>query len=758
MDSLRSPGTGRDAPGLADRDALARAERSLTLALRVNEILCREQVPEAAVASVMQAVCESQGWSAGTYWRLDDAEGVLRVHAAWSVDDARIQAVLQEALTLACGPGVGLAGEVLRTREALWVPDLREDARVLRRHLADRTGWAAALLMPVAVDGRIVGVLDFNAPSIQEPDAGLLQVLQALATQLGASFVRAQALDRLRDRVERYAAMVELAAIGISHVNPDGRFVHVNQALCEMLGYGAEELLALSVRAISHPDDVGVTESDVVRLNAGSINSFTAEKRYLRKDDTPVWVRLTVAARRREDGRVLHHVSIVEDISDRRRAEARIEYLATHDELTGLHNRSMFNQLLTRALAQGRRYRRGFAVLFIDLDRFKSINDSFGHEAGDELLKTTAARLQGLVRASDVLARFGGDEFVALIETPSRAAAGVAAEKLLETLTAPVTIGGHECRVTASVGIATFPEDGRDGPALVKCADMAMYVAKDDGKNGYRFYSADVGTQAVERMEIEHHLRYALDRNELSLVYQAKVDLRTGDIRGVEALLRWHNPVLGDVSPTRFIPFAEDAGLIVAIGRWVLETACVQAADWLRDGLPPVCMAVNISPAQFRDPELLTTVRQVLDETGLPPELLELEITESMVMEDVARVSEKLREIRALGVRLAIDDFGTGYSSLAQLKRFPISTLKIDRSFIRDLSSNAQDRAITQAIIAVGRSLGVTVVAEGVETASQQDYLRGQACDEMQGFYFSRPCAPCDFAELVRDQKRRAAS
>jgi len=758
VDWSRRSGIDRAAPGLDDPEALVRAEQSLALALRLNDVLCTEQVPEAAVAAVMRTVCEARGWDAGTYWRLDPAEGVLRVHAAWSVDEARLQPVLREALTLACGPGVGLAGEVLRTGEVLWVPDLREDPRVVRRNLVTQTGWAAALLVPVSVEGRTVGVLDFNAPAIPEPDRRLRDVLQALARQLGGLFARAQTLDRLRDSEERYAAMVELAAIGISHVDPNGRFVHVNEALCGMLDYAAGELLGKSVKAISHPDDAGVTDDDIALLNAGAINSFTAEKRYLRRDGTPVWVRLTVAARRHDDGTVLHHVSIVEDITDRRQAEARVEYLATHDELTGLYNRSMFNQLLTRALAQGRRYRRGFAVLFIDLDRFKTINDSFGHEAGDELLKTTASRLQGLVRASDVLARFGGDEFVALLETPSRTAAGVAAEKLLETLTAPVVLRGRECRVTGSVGVATYPEDGDDGQALIKCADMAMYVAKDDGKNGYRFYSADVGTMAVERMEIEHHLRYALERRELSLMYQAKVDLRTGDIRGVEALLRWHNPVLGDVPPTRFIPFAEETGLIVPIGRWVLQTACAQMADWIRGGMSPICMAVNISPAQFRDAELLATVRQVLEETELPPELLELEITESMVMEDMARVSEKLREIRTLGVRLAIDDFGTGYSSLAQLKRFPISTLKIDRSFIRDIATNAHDRAITEAIIAVGRSLGVTVVAEGVETASQQDYLRGQACDEMQGFYFSRPCAPRDFVALVRGHKRRAAS
>jgi diguanylate cyclase (GGDEF)-like protein/PAS domain S-box-containing protein len=756
VDSTSPVGIERGARSLVDRHAPERAQRLLALTLEVNRFMLTEPTPEAATVAAMRAVCTAQGWEAGTYWRLDETEGVLRVHAGWSLDDARIRRALRKALTMACGPGVGLAGEVLCTGETLWIPDLRTDARVLRPRLTDEAGWAAALLVPVSAMGRVVGVLDFNAPSIPEPDEGLLEVLQLFAQQIGERFVRAGTEARLRDRVERYSNLVELAAIGISHVAPDGRFVYVNRALSEMLGYPAEELLTLGVRDVSHPDDLTVTHADIARLDAGEIRTFKAEKRYVRKDGATLWVRLTVAARRDVNDRVLHHVSIVEDISDQREAEAQIKYLATHDALTGLYNRSIFQQLLGRALAQGRRYGRRFAVLFIDLDRFKVINDSFGHAAGDTVLKTTAERLQQFVRASDVLARIGGDEFVALIETPTREGAGVAAGKLLEALAAPMVVGGHECRMTASLGIATFPEDAQDGDGLVESADMAMYVAKDAGKNAYRFYSADVGTMAVERRELERHLRHALENDEFSLVYQPKVDLKTNEIRGVEALLRWHSSVLGSISPTRFIPVAEETGLIAGLGRWVLRTACAQAAGWLKDGLPPICMAVNVSPLQFKDPEFLPTIHHVLAETGLPPALLELEITESMVMEDVDRVATTLAAIQDLGVRLAIDDFGTGYSSLAQLKRFPISTLKIDRSFIRDVLSSEQDRAITEAIIAVGRSLGVTIVAEGVETESQREYLRSHACDEMQGFYFSEPCAPQQFAALIREQRHAA--
>jgi diguanylate cyclase (GGDEF)-like protein/PAS domain S-box-containing protein len=458
-----------------------------------------------------------------------------------------------------------------------------------------------------------------------------------------------------------------------------------------------------------------------------------------------------------EKNRFKGYRGVGRDVTERRSAEERIRHLATHDGLTGLPNRGMFSQLLNLAIEAARRYQRGLAVLFIDLDRFKYVNDNFGHEAGDELLRQLSARFRECLRASDVVARLGGDEFVVMLqEVKEPRDAAAAARKILSAAIKPVQILGHECRVTASVGVCLYSADAPDEQTLMKNADLAMYQAKEEGKNNYQFYSRDSNTKSLEKASIETQLRRALERDELSLHYQAKRDLKSGAITGVEALLRWHNAELGAVTPTQFIPVAEETGLIVPIGRWVMSTACAQNAAWQKAGLPAVCMAVNLSPRQFSDPELLSDIASVLQSTGLAPELLELEITEGMVIHDTEKAVRLLQAIKKMGVRLAIDDFGTGFSSLAQLKNFPIDTLKVDRSFIRELPNDAEDKAITEAIIMIGKTLGMTVIAEGVETREQEEFLRRHACDEMQGFYFSRPIPAQQFAELLATYRATA--
>jgi diguanylate cyclase (GGDEF)-like protein len=435
----------------------------------------------------------------------------------------------------------------------------------------------------------------------------------------------------------------------------------------------------------------------------------------------------------------------------RKQAEGRIQYLATHDGLTGLPNRVMFSQLANAAIQTARRYQRMFAVLFIDLDRFKTINDTLGHDAGDKLLQEVAKRFSGCLRESDVVARMGGDEFVVLLQEVGEAEqVATVARKLLSAAIKPVLIMGQECRVTASIGICTYPADAQDEQSLMKNADIAMYLAKEEGKNNFQFYSEKIKVQSLERLSLESSLRRALERDEFFLHYQAKLDFRTGRITGVEALLRWQHPDLGMVSPAQFIPLAEETGLIVPIGRWVLQTACAQNVAWQREGLPPVCMAVNLSARQFADEGLLEDIAAALEQSGMKPDLLELELTESMVMQSPAEASRLLAAIKRLGVRIAIADFGVGYASLAQIKRFPIDTLKLDRSFIRDIAKNAEDRAITEAVIAMGKTLSLTVVAEGVETQEQQTYLLDHACDAMQGFYFSRPVPQEEFASFLR--------
>ena len=443
-------------------------------------------------------------------------------------------------------------------------------------------------------------------------------------------------------------------------------------------------------------------------------------------------------------------VVIFEDVTEREKAEERARFLATHDDLTGLPNRSVFGEAVNDAVKEGHRYGHEFAVMFMDLDRFKNINDTLGHAAGDILLIETAKRLKECMRASDVIARIGGDEFVIMLRKVSdQSQVAAVARKILAAVVKPLTIHGHECRTTASIGISMFPTDALDEESLIKNADAAMYVAKDEGRNSFRFHIQDITTQSIERLTLEASLRGALERDELLLHYQPKQELGQGGIVGVEALLRWRHPDLGLLPPSRFIPLAEETGLIVPIGKWVIEAACAQNVAWQRQGLPALQIAVNLSPRQFADPGLLVDIEAALAKSGMAPELLELEITESMVMQNVERAMRVLKAIKGLGVMLAIDDFGTGYSSMSLLKKFPIDVLKIDRSFVHDISTNSEDQAIADAIIALGRALELTIVAEGVETAEQEAFLRAHGCDQIQGFLISKPVPPDEFAAFM---------
>jgi diguanylate cyclase (GGDEF)-like protein len=393
------------------------------------------------------------------------------------------------------------------------------------------------------------------------------------------------------------------------------------------------------------------------------------------------------------------------------------------------------------------------AVAFIDLDRFKQINDTLGHEAGDVLLKEVASRLKACLRDSDIVARLGGDEFVVLLtELTAEMYAATVAQKIITAIAKPFVLLGQEFRVTASIGISSYPLDGATEEALTKNADIAMYQAKEDGKNNYQFYSEKLNANSLERLTLESSLRHALERGEFRLHYQAKRDIANGQITGMEALLRWQNPDLGMVAPLQFIQVAEETGLMVPIGKWALETACLQNVAWQAQGLPRLKMAVNVSPRQFTDEHLLRDVAATLKSTGMRPDFLELEIHESLLIHDIEKTLKILTALKALGVKIAIDDFGAGFSSLATLQRFPLDTVKIDRSYIRDIVTQDGDSNLTEAIIAMGKSLSLTVVAQGVETKEQADFLREHACDEFQGFYFNKPVSAQQFTELLQAQ------
>jgi diguanylate cyclase (GGDEF)-like protein/PAS domain S-box-containing protein len=452
-----------------------------------------------------------------------------------------------------------------------------------------------------------------------------------------------------------------------------------------------------------------------------------------------------------EQGKFTGYRGIGKDVTAAKVAEVRIQYLAYHDNLTTLPNRSSFSLILNHGIAGARRDGKKLAVLFIDLDRFKNINDTLGHDAGDALLREIGGRLRHCIRQSDSVARLGGDEFVVLLEEIS-APGHVAkvARKILSDIADALNILGQEFRVTASIGISIYPQDGEDEQTLMKNADIAMYHAKQEGKNNFQFHSAQMNTHTLERLALESSLRRALEREEFQLYYQDKMDLGSSRVTGMEALLRWQHPDLGMVPPAQFIPIAEETGLIGPIGQWVIRTACLQNKAWQDRGLPSVRVAVNLSPRQFTDDNLAKSIAAILKETGMNPNCLELEITESMIMYNVDKTMQKLITLGKMGIRIAIDDFGTGHSSLAYLKRFPIDTLKIDRSFISDLPGDAEDKAIAAAIITMGKSLDLTVVAEGVETRDQLDFLRAHGCDEFQGYYAHKPMPAEQFAKVLQ--------
>jgi diguanylate cyclase (GGDEF)-like protein len=446
-------------------------------------------------------------------------------------------------------------------------------------------------------------------------------------------------------------------------------------------------------------------------------------------------------------------------LQQRKREDDRVHHLAFHDDLTALPNRLMLTESLDQALGRHRRAEMTLAILYMNLDRFKVINDSLGHEAGDILLCLVADRLRAQLREGDSLARVGGDEFVVLIENYDNSmAVSACAQRLVEQLSAPYLLGKKDCHVTVSIGISTFPADGSDSQSLLKAADVAMYRAKETGRNNYQYYLPSMNIHTLERLELESDLRRALERGEFLLHYQPKVDVASGLITGVEALLRWKHPLRGLVPPLDFIPLAEETGLIVPIGEWVLATACARNKAWQGRGLPKLSVAVNLSGRQFADTMLLAKLTRIIHDSGLDPSLLELEITESVVMSNAERAAGVLEKLKSIGVKIAIDDFGTGYSSLAYLKRFPIDILKVDRSFMRDIPADSGDMKITCAIIAMAHSLKLKVVAEGVETAAQLEFLVSQSCDAAQGYFLYRPLQEEELADVLKRNRQGCAT
>ena len=566
-----------------------------------------------------------------------------------------------------------------------------------------------------------------------------------------------QHMEALRESEERFRSAFDYATIGMAVVSAEGRWVQVNRSLCDLFGYPEPELLGLDFRLVTHGADLPSVDEQFQRLVGGLVSSHQTEVRYVLRHGREVWAHLGMSAVRDAQARTLHVIFQIQDITDRKRAEEQLLHDAFHDALTGLPNRALFMDHVKMAIQRSRRAGgRLFAALFLDLDRFKIINDSLGHMVGDQLLVGLARRLEACLRPGDTVARLGGDEFVILLEElTSEEDAIEVAKRVQEAVTQPYQIGGHEVFTTASIGIALSSTGYERAEEILRDADTAMYRAKMLGKKRHVVFDKTMHDRAMQLLQLETDLRRAIDRHEFFVQYQPIVSLSTGRICSYEALVRWQHPERGLVSPGEFIPVAEETGLIVPLGQWVLGEACRQTRRWELDGAlaDGVTVSVNLSSRQFSQADLTEQVAGALRESGLAPDRLKLEITESMVMENIETAIGMLNQLRALGVGISIDDFGTGYSSLSYLHRFPINTLKIDRSFVTRMTDNAENAEIVRTIVTLARSLQMNVVAEGVETREQLARLRELDCDYGQGYLFSQAVAPDRALDLLRGEQ-----
>ncbi len=521
-----------------------------------------------------------------------------------------------------------------------------------------------------------------------------------------------------------------------------------NPAAARIFGWTAQEILGHTLDNMP-PDQIPECNELLHRVLGGETIENLERLRY-RKDGSLFEISLTVAPMRNPDGSISQYLTLATDVTDRRATEKRVQFLAFHDALTGLPNRLLLQDRLHQAMAQADRDGTCVALMFLDLDNFKQINDTLGHATGDVLLKRVSARLSDCLRDTDTISRQGGDEFVILLsDLPDGRAAVPIVAKIMARMEEPFAVEGNELATSFSIGVTVYPDDGQDFDTLLKKADMAMYRAKEAGRNGYHFFNEEMAQRAGEHLTLRNGLRRALDHGELHLHYQPQIDLFTGAVVGVEALLRWNHPELGNVTPARFIPVAEESGLIVPVGDWVIAEACRQGRAWLDAGLPEITIAINLSAVQFRRGKVEQTVLDALQASGLPAHVLELELTESIMIQNPEQVLAIVQRLKRLGLRLSIDDFGTGYSSLSYLKRFDIDKLKIDQSFLRDLSGSPDDAAIVRAIVQMASSLNLRTIAEGVETAEMALMMREFGCDEAQGYHYARPMPPAEFARYL---------
>ena len=728
---------------LRESERRLRQQNEVLAALAKSKTLNRGEF-NAAVKEITEAAGRTLGVERASVWLYSDDRSKIHCADLYELSANRHSVGLK--LAAAQHPSYFKA---LEEERIIAADDARSDART--REFTDAylvpLGITSVIYAPVRLGGQLVGVVCNEQVGpvrkwspLEQNFAGSMADLVSMTME---TYERKRATEELRESESRFRALVESAFEGIV-ISDNGKILEANESFARLFGYELPEVIGMSASDATTPKSA---ELIMANIEAGIEKPY--EITGVRKDGTTFNIEV-VGKNCLYNGRKAR-ITAFRDITEIKRAEETIRHLAYHDPLTDLPNRMLFEDRLAVALAQARRKKRMVAVMFLDLDRFKVVNDTVGHALGDRLLKGVGERLMGLVRDGDSVARVGGDEFTVLLPDVARPEDTVeVAERILDVLRQPWVLNGHEFHISTSIGIAMYPNDGEDAESLLRNADTAMYRAKDGGRDNYKLYTPTMNARIAERLALENSLRHGLERGEFVVYYQPQVDIGSGRIVGMEALVRWQHPERGLISPAEFIPVAEETGLIVPLGAWVLRIACAQNKAWQEAGVPPMRMAVNLSARQFQLRDLIDTVAQVLEETRLDPQFLQLEITEGVAMQDVEFTVTMLRELREMGVQIAMDDFGTGHSSLSYLKRFPINILKIDQSFVRDLTVDPDDAAIASTIIMMAHNLKLRVIAEGVETEDQLAFLRERQCDEMQGYLFSKPAPAEAFEAMLR--------
>lgn len=712
------------------------------VAVAANEALDSRQ----AMSAVLRLVCDASGWPVAHAMVLRD--GQMRSTGLWQVadeEDAALAAFREASAKLQFGPGVGLPGQALASGGPIWITDTRQDASFVRAETARAAGLAAAFAFPVRCGNDVVAVLEFFASVPYPPRDEVTDLMAYVGVQLGRVFEREFSQHALRESDRRNRAVLDNAGDAFIGMDAQGRVSAWNTACERTFGWRFAEAMGRLVSELIVPEPFRVAhQKGLERAVAGgpsSVLGHRLELPALHRDGHEFPIEITLWSLDVGDGRSFY--AFARDITERKAAERELEYKAMHDALTGLPNRTLLTDRLEQLLARRSGDAACCALLFVDLDHFKRINDSLGHEAGNQLLRCVAQRLEAAVRPADTVARLAGDEFVVLCaETQNYRDAAVIAQRLLDDLASPILIQDQSIFLTASVGIA-LADVNTDPETLIGAADTAMYEAKSSGRGHFELFDERMRMQVTNRLRVESDLRQALDRDQLCLHFQPIIDAKDYSIVALEALLRWEHPQRGMISPAEFIPIAEETGLIVPIGAWVLTEACRHAARWgkLNEGRPCLGVSVNLSGRQLGRADLVPTMDRIVSDAGLDPSWVRLgvEVTETVVMQDPIGAARTLQALRELGVHLSIDDFGTGYSSLAYLKRFPVDTIKIDRAFVTSLADDYVDRAIVGSVVQLASALNLWVVAEGVETEQQAEALRKLGVHRMQGFLFACP-------------------